>query len=255
MYKCSECEMEFKEKPQYCDCGNDVFIEIKDTEEEGKTTISPDEKNSFHNDDISTKKNEYDSIKENKTRQNRTFDKSLFASLIFLFVCITLGLFILFFVGNNSTKSNNDINNKNLSDLKDDKQVSAYIPSINSIWNNAPVSATNNKEEIKKTEKPENTNTEINNKPIQTNNNISAKIKETNNITTNNKNKINSSKTTKTSNKVVNDKPKTVSSTPIKNDNVIKNNTKTTTILNNFKNYKGYLNKHLYNLKQNEKLG
>ena len=28
MFKCTECEKEFIIKPQYCDCGNDLFEEI-----------------------------------------------------------------------------------------------------------------------------------------------------------------------------------------------------------------------------------
>ena len=39
MYKCSECEKEYDIKPAYCDCGNDVFIEIASTPQ-----IQPKEK-------------------------------------------------------------------------------------------------------------------------------------------------------------------------------------------------------------------
>ena len=30
MYRCTECQEEFKEKPKYCNCGNDEFVEIPD---------------------------------------------------------------------------------------------------------------------------------------------------------------------------------------------------------------------------------
>ena len=36
MYKCSACGAEYKTKPDYCDCGNDSFIEIKEEKKEFK---------------------------------------------------------------------------------------------------------------------------------------------------------------------------------------------------------------------------
>lgn len=36
MYKCSDCGAEYKVKPDYCDCGNDNFIEIKEEKKEFK---------------------------------------------------------------------------------------------------------------------------------------------------------------------------------------------------------------------------
>lgn len=36
MYKCSDCGAEYKTKPDYCDCGNDSFIEIKEERKEFK---------------------------------------------------------------------------------------------------------------------------------------------------------------------------------------------------------------------------
>ena len=33
MYKCTECEREYEIKPDFCDCGNDEFIPVKNAEE------------------------------------------------------------------------------------------------------------------------------------------------------------------------------------------------------------------------------
>jgi len=30
MYRCTECNTEYEEKPDYCECGNDTFIELQD---------------------------------------------------------------------------------------------------------------------------------------------------------------------------------------------------------------------------------
>ena len=43
MYKCSECGSEYKEKPNFCDCGNDEFVEI--IENSSKETISLQKEN------------------------------------------------------------------------------------------------------------------------------------------------------------------------------------------------------------------
>ena len=32
MFKCSECGQEFEIKPDYCDCGNDIFEEVLNVE-------------------------------------------------------------------------------------------------------------------------------------------------------------------------------------------------------------------------------
>ena len=34
MYRCTECNAEYETKPQYCDCGNNIFEEIKVSEKE-----------------------------------------------------------------------------------------------------------------------------------------------------------------------------------------------------------------------------
>ena len=63
MYKCKECLKEYKEKPDYCDCGNDSFDEIIEEK------------------------------KQTKTNKN-------LLSIIFLIICIVLSFIILFFIGN-----------------------------------------------------------------------------------------------------------------------------------------------------------
>ena len=66
MYICTECGLKYKNKPQYCDCGNDEFQEQFE-----KTLIT--------------------SIQEKFER----IGISLYA-LLFLFVCIFTSVFILF---------------------------------------------------------------------------------------------------------------------------------------------------------------
>jgi len=99
MYKCSECGMEYKIKPDYCDCGNDTFIGIIKEEKETK--------------------------KHTAVIQNSILKENM-PSIIFLIFCIILSFLILFFIGNpkeqikKETKKQEKINN---------------IPDIDDIWN------------------------------------------------------------------------------------------------------------------------
>lgn len=70
MYKCSECGKTFDKKPDYCDCGNDEFINDTPTVKEEKTNIV-------------------------KKEVENTWFKDNLPSLCFLFVCIILSVVIL----------------------------------------------------------------------------------------------------------------------------------------------------------------
>lgn len=87
MYKCSECGLKYKEKPAYCECGNDIFIECGNKP------------------------------KENKPRKTRTL-KDMF-SIIYLIICIILSFTILFFVGNPKGEIQQPKENKIIKKLPD----------------------------------------------------------------------------------------------------------------------------------------
>ena len=47
MFKCSECGCEFEQKPDFCDCGNDIFVEIADVKKEVENKPQPKRKKTF----------------------------------------------------------------------------------------------------------------------------------------------------------------------------------------------------------------
>ena len=156
MYKCKECGAEYEIKPDYCDCGNDEFIEAVQTENsdtepvkqmppknDDKPKAQPASANSFNNTNYN-----------NNYKRTIPFDSR--AVGIFA-LCIILSLYVLFFAWNNlitqdtQTKEKKAENNKN-------------IPSVEQIWNNAVPKV--QKQEVKTEDKTDNLIKQI--IPVQT---------------------------------------------------------------------------------------
>lgn len=117
MFKCKECGCEYKEKPDFCDCGNDEFDEVLSEEtkqivQENKTSPKTAQKTSIPNRKISKQKIEP------------------YAIIIFA-LCILFSFVILFFIGNpkeNSPKTTTP-----------QQTIKTEIPSIDSLWNSSVV--------------------------------------------------------------------------------------------------------------------
>ena len=114
MFKCSECGCEYDKKPDFCDCGNNLFEQINDI---------PAEKPSF----------------------KLNLDKSELLSWVIFFVCIVLSILILIFF----PKIDPQPQNKPAVAVKETPQKD--IPSLNSFWIDCkPVI----EEDVENTEKP-----------------------------------------------------------------------------------------------------
>lgn len=125
MYKCSECGIEYKTAPKYCECGNDIFIPIED--------IEPQE----IDDDIFEEDDEIETIKHRNLKQ-----KSYSPVSISIFVLsIILSLLVLFVFGNPKKNIVENVMKNNLSEKTE-------IPEIDSFWDNTPIKS-------KKLEEPE----------------------------------------------------------------------------------------------------
>lgn len=111
MYKCRECKAIYKDKVEYCECGNNTFDEfipeqlvIKETAKTGKTI-------------------------EDKLKQ-----KSEIISWSFFAICLILSLCIWLFAGN-STKTTH----KTKLPVKQIQVKPQNIPNIDKIWDNTPI--------------------------------------------------------------------------------------------------------------------
>ena len=106
MYICRECKTEYKEKVDYCDCGNNTFDYVED---KPTPTIT-------------------------KTKEPMTLEqKSELVSRIFFAICIILSIIVwLIPVGKNPPK-------KDITPQPKQTQTDVYIPNINKIWNDTPI--------------------------------------------------------------------------------------------------------------------
>lgn len=138
MFKCKECGSEYKERPDYCDCGNDTFDEIKeqivdvnDTTEETKT----------FKDTQTQQQKETDTVEQKNTTEKRVKTDKI--SLIIFVICLILSFVVLVFPVNTTVKTDSNKVNKT--------QNTVSVPSINSIWDNS-VPKVQQKKELPKTE-------------------------------------------------------------------------------------------------------
>lgn len=115
MFKCSECGTEYEIAPKYCDCGNDIFINVESEED-------------FEVQEIE------DFEEEIETPKHRNLRKKSFSPVgmgIFAF-CIILSLLVLFVIGNPK---------KDLVTQGTETEVheKIEIPSVDSYWDNTAV--------------------------------------------------------------------------------------------------------------------
>ena len=121
MYKCSECGTEYETAPKYCDCGNDIFINVGEQDE-----FIPQEID--------------DEIEEPLARtskyhgEGRKFRKKTYSpvGLSVFTICIILSLLVLFVIAN----PKKDAVNVQVTTESEEK---AEIPSVESYWDNTPI--------------------------------------------------------------------------------------------------------------------
>lgn len=136
MYKCSECGIEYEIAPKYCECGNDIFINVEDENE----FIPQDLDDEIEESSVQTSK--YHGGGRNYKQKN--FSP---VGLGIFGLCIILSLLVLFVIANPK---------KDSSEIKIESEIGQKIeiPSIDSYWDNTPVK-TAQKEELQ-TPKQEN---------------------------------------------------------------------------------------------------
>lgn len=124
MYKCSDCGKEFDIKPDYCDCGNNVFEEIVSVEKE---PVKIQENTIVQNKSIK----KYSASEESFLKR---INLSLYAIIIFL-ICILLSILSIIFIGRDSLENAQTNEPQQKTVLTPTKN----IPSVESLWNNAVV--------------------------------------------------------------------------------------------------------------------
>ena len=112
-YKCTDCGQEYDVKPEFCDCGNNIFTPISDGNDanESKTKIQKSPRV--------------------KTAESKTANYSNFVdipALLIFILCIILSVLSLIFIGRDMKPAENIVNNDT------ETAVTKSIPSIDKLW-------------------------------------------------------------------------------------------------------------------------
>ncbi len=137
MFKCKECGTEYQIKPDYCDCGNDIFEEIlpaKPAESE-KTTVEKKDDTYIEENRLGHPIDEKSYNNIQKETEVRTFKKNVQTiqpyAIITFAVCLILSLLIILFAFNPKNISEQNSNTKS------ETIKAQQVPSIEKIWNNS----------------------------------------------------------------------------------------------------------------------
>ena len=148
MYKCKDCGQEYDIKPDYCDCGNDVFKEIMPTSaSDSKQTQEPAAQGPLPSPAImqfnqtNIPKSSVNAMSPLKKTENAPKFKVDLASLMIFLLCIVLSVLSLIYIGKDSLEKLAQEENQPR-DTKALLTPTANLPSINSIWNSTPPTVT-----------------------------------------------------------------------------------------------------------------
>ncbi len=138
MFKCKECGLEYNIKPDYCDCGNDVFEEVNGS--------AVSNNNVYHEQQMQSKRinpspKSFDEQYPELVRFKQAFDP---ISTVIFGICFILAFVILFFIGNPEEKSAEQV----AKEQKPEAKVVQNIPSIDSLWNSSTVGIINNEKSL-----------------------------------------------------------------------------------------------------------
>ena len=132
MYKCTECGQEYEQKPEYCDCGNNTFEEIKETQE--KQEIRQEipaavQTQTFEKESVSSPSSNNLYLRHDERIDNK--------SLAIFILCIILSILSLIFIGRPS-KEEQAAQKQTKPQTEKKTQKNMQLPSINEIWNSTP---------------------------------------------------------------------------------------------------------------------
>lgn len=124
-YKCRECGLEYEQKPDFCDCGNDEFECVGDTvpEQPKKVEVKPAKPAS----QTLPKEPKKETVKRDYSPLKTFFDP--ISTVIFL-VCMILSIYVIFFAWNPKEQAV-------VEETVSKPEVTKNIPSIDKFWNNA----------------------------------------------------------------------------------------------------------------------
>lgn len=135
MYRCKDCKLEYAERPDYCDCGNDSFDEISTQQKvlhaNEQANVPAEQAINQTNESTAPKSTSMD--KQPKIKTN--FDSVDKLSISIFVLCLILSVFAWIFIGkeNPNAKEIKKTSEQSQVQFDDDKEE---IPDLDTFWNN-----------------------------------------------------------------------------------------------------------------------
>lgn len=128
MFICTECKSKYEQKPNYCDCGNDIFDEITEIEEEKKLSTGFEKEVNFEQ-----TKPKKDFFEQYPGIKNFLDSLDILSTSIFA-ICIILSILAWIFIG----KENPNVVKHKKTVVQTQRQIKQkQIPDLDSFWNSS----------------------------------------------------------------------------------------------------------------------
>lgn len=142
MFRCTECNSEYEIKPDFCDCGNDEFIEVAETpapqapEEITYQEAAPS--SIFEQNSLQPQVEYKEEVEEEQFNFDPSFvkKKKVTYSLTAASIIISIILFLL--VGNDTTVKVDNSAEKEAALQAKKEMLAKTIPDVDSFWDNTP---------------------------------------------------------------------------------------------------------------------
>lgn len=140
MFRCKECGSEFKEKPDYCDCGNDTFDEIieKPAETPKPHEVPPQATKPQPVNIQKPQREEYNTSFNTRNEVPRVNNKADILSLGLFILSVGLAVCTIFVFGNPKEQPKQP--EEQTQTVQDEK--TANIPNVDSYWDNSTTGVT-----------------------------------------------------------------------------------------------------------------
>lgn len=140
MFRCTECNTEYEIKPDFCECGNDEFIETAGSPapaqpQEVYREAAP---SSIFEQNALNPQPEYKEEEEERFNFDPSFVKKKKITLISVAISVAAALALFFLVGNDTPQEVNDSPEKTAALNAKKEQLAKKIPDVDSFWDDTP---------------------------------------------------------------------------------------------------------------------
>ena len=139
MFRCTECNTEYEVKPDFCECGNDEFVEV-DGSPAPQTEVYQEAAPSsiFEQNSLQPQVEYREEVEEEQFNFDPSFVKKKKITITLVGASVLISLALFFLVGNNTTVKVDDSARKQAALEARKAQLAKTIPDVDSFWDDTP---------------------------------------------------------------------------------------------------------------------